>query len=121
MPPPFHTLNHHRSHRVSHKLHTDAVYLEVVGCECSASKKMTPLRIHLRGYFASTIGEKEAAQMTRRKKVKPLYSREALTTDDISQRLEDEKQKRNKYFELKNSWGCCPNLNYLLSSIAGIH
>ena len=24
----------------------------------------------------------------------------------------------NKYFELNDSWGCCPNLNYLLSSVA---
>ena len=24
----------------------------------------------------------------------------------------------NKYFELKNSWGCRPNSNYLLSSVA---
>ena len=25
------------------------------------------------------------------------------------------KQKQNKYFELKNSWGCRPNSNYLLT------
>ena len=26
---------------------------------------------------------------------------------------------KNKYFKLKkNSWGCCPNSNYLLSSVA---
>ena len=79
------------------EIHTDAVYLQVVGCECSASKKMTPVRIHLRGYFASLIGgKKEVAKKTGRKKVKPLYSGEALTTDDISQRLEDEEQKRKE-------------------------
>ena len=76
-------------------IHTDAVYIQVVGCECLASK-MTPLRIHLRGYFASLIGGKKEVAQTRRKKVKQLYSGEALTTDDISQRLEDEEQKRKK-------------------------
>ena len=28
------------------------------------------------------------------------------------------KKKKNKYFELRNSWGCCSNSNYLLSSFA---
>ena len=36
------------------------------------------------------------AKKTGWKKVKPLYSGEALTTDDISQRLEDEEQKRKE-------------------------
>ena len=27
-------------------------------------------------------------------------------------------EPQNKYFKLKNSWDCCPNPNYLLSSVA---
>lgn len=56
---------------------------------------MTPLRIHLRGYFANlTGGKKEAgAKKTGLKRVKALYSGEALTADDISQRLAEEEQK----------------------------
>ena len=36
-------------------------------------------------------------------------------------RLYEYVNEANKYFELKKSWSCCPNLNYLLSSIAGNH
>ena len=49
---------------------------------------MTPLWIHPHGYFASLIGgNTEVAQKTGQTKVKPLYSGEAFTPDDISQRL----------------------------------
>ena len=82
------------------EIRTDAVNLQVVGCECSASKRMMPVRIHLRGYFASLIGgkkevaKKEVAKKTGRKKVKPLYSGEALTTDDRGLRIRSRKGKR---------------------------
>ena len=29
----------------------------------------------------------------------------------------DTSSKLNKYFELKKSWGCCHNSNYLLTSV----
>ena len=59
---------------------------------------MTPARVYLRGYFFKLIGRKKAEtkKMTR-KRVKPLYSGEALTTDEIYERLdEDDQQKHEK-------------------------
>ena len=44
----------------------------------------------------------------------PVYVSSAKTT----QKFGGKKKKKNKYFELRNSWGCCSNSNYLLSSFA---
>lgn len=72
--------------------------MQVKCCECFSEKQLTPVRIYLRGYFARLLGKKKTERKkTARRKVKALYSGEALTADDIYERLEEEdKEKREK-------------------------
>ena len=58
--------------------------------------KLTPIRVYLRGYFATVIGGTKANGRKLRKRVKTLYSGEALTTDDIYERLEDDDKKKQR-------------------------
>ena len=71
--------------------------MQVKCCECFSEKQLTPVCVYLRGYFACLLGKKTERGKTAHRKVKVLYSREALTADDIFERLEEEdKQKLEK-------------------------
>ena len=48
--------------------------------------------------------------------LKICYSRSVCSWHSVPSR-----SRENKYFELKHSWGCHPNLNYLLSSVESEH
>ena len=77
---------------------THLIHVQVKCCECFSEKQLTPVRVYLRGYFARLLGKKKAEKKkTARRKVKALYSGEALMADDIYERLEEEdKEKREK-------------------------
>ena len=77
---------------------THLIHVQVKCCECFSEKQLTPVRVYLRGYFARLLGKKKTERKkTARRKVKALYSGEALTADDIFEKLEEEdKQKLEK-------------------------
>ncbi len=57
---------------------------------------MTPVRVYLRGYFARLIGTRGEKTKTARKRVKPLYSGEALTQDNVFERLEAKEREKTE-------------------------
>lgn len=84
-------------HDKGNNVHEDThiVHVQVSCCQCANERQMTPVRVYLRGYFARHWREKGTKTACRR--VKPVYSGEALTTDDIYERLEeDDRQKKEK-------------------------
>ena len=72
------------------------VHVQVSCCECFRQTHITPVRIYLRGYFSNLIGKKQEEKKTERRKVKSVYSGEALTSDDMIARLEDEDRERKE-------------------------
>ena len=86
--------------------HTQVIQVKVTCCECVKKSEIeiavTPVRIHLRGYFSSLIGRKKTdGKKVTRKRVKPPYSGEALTADDIYGRLKEEDEQRKDKIEQK--------------------
>ena len=74
---------------------THLIHVQVKCCECFSEKQLTPVRVYLRGYFAHLLGKKKTERKkTARRKVKALYSGEALTADDIFERLEEEDKQK---------------------------
>ena len=61
-------------------------------------KEVTPIQLQLKGYFAKLLtAKKPSAKSTDKRRVKPNFYGEALTTDDVYQRLEkEEKEKEEK-------------------------
>ena len=81
-------------------LHT--VEVSVKCCDCFTETQLTPVRVYLQGYFAKLIGDTKAnGRKTVRRRVKPLYSGEALTTDEIYERLEDDDRKKTEKAQQK--------------------
>ena len=93
----------------SNDLPKQCVVLELSG-ECTINKTITPVRLHLRGYFTEVL-QKNRQQRTRqmdKRKVRPKFYGEALTLDEVHERLlmEEEKkaakQKKQEERELAN-------------------
>lgn len=70
------------------------MHLQISCCECFRKTPVTPVRVYLRKYFAQLIGSRRVQKKTGRRKVKPVYSGEALTSDEIFERLEEEDRLR---------------------------
>ena len=65
--------------------------MQVKCCECFSKKQLTPVHVYLQGFFARLLGKKKTEiKKTARRKVKALYSGEALTADSIFERVEEE-------------------------------
>ena len=64
------------------------------GCkQCGA--ELTPMRPHLMQHFEQLLQKRNAQKTVKRRRIKPQYYGEALTSDEIYQRLqEDEKEKQ---------------------------
>ena len=76
---------------------THLIHVKVSCCECYNEKQLTPVRVYFRGYFARLLGKnKMERKKTARRKVKALYSGEALTADDIYERLEEEEKRKEQ-------------------------
>ena len=83
----------------SNCLPKQSVVLELSG-ECTINKTITPVRLHLRGYFTEVL-QKNRQQRTRqmdKRKVRPKFYGEALTLDEVHERLlmEEEEKKAAK-------------------------
>ena len=76
--------------------HTHLIHVQVKCCECFSEKQLTPVRVYLWGYFAHLLGKKRTERKTACRKLKALNSGEALTADDIFERLKEDKQKVEK-------------------------
>jgi hypothetical protein len=60
-------------------------------------KTITPIRLHLRGYFADLLQKKkECTKQTDRRKLKPRFYGEALTADEIYERMLEEEHQKEK-------------------------
>ena len=71
--------------------------MQVKCCECFSEKELTPVRADLRWYFARLLGKKKTERKkTAYRKVKALYSGEALTADDIFEGLRRRKSRSLK-------------------------
>ena len=70
--------------------------------KCQVNTFVTPIKLHLRGYFAKILHKnKETRKRTENKqKIKPQFYGEALTTDDFFERVREE-EKRKKEAEQK--------------------
>ena len=63
----------------------------------TVAKTTTPIRFQLRGYFAQLLQAKEpGSKSTDKWKVKPKFYGEALTTDDVFQRFEEEETRKEE-------------------------
>lgn len=92
------------------------VRVKVSCCKCIETKDITPARLYLREYFSSLIGRKNTqAKKTTRRKVKPLYSGEALTADDIYERIEKEDRQRKEKIKEKEEKAKERKLRYIIS------
>ena len=70
---------------------THLIHVQVKCCECFSEKQLILVSVYLWGYFAHLLSMKKTERKnTACKKVKGLYSEEALTADDIFERLEEE-------------------------------
>ena len=95
--------HHYRRHQQLHPLYRPkTVILVTIQCTCKChavsvfTKHITPVRVYLRGYFANLIGEKQAEKKTGRRKVISVCTGEALTSDEMITRLEDEDRERKR-------------------------
>ena len=79
------------------------IVVQISCCDCIHHSKVTPARVYLCDYFTRLIGCKKAHEKkTARRRIKPMYSGEALTENDIFERLEEEdKQKQEKVKQKK--------------------
>ena len=59
-------------------------------------KKITPIRLHLRGGFSSLIqgNKQQNGCTTDNRKIKPRFHGEALTQDDVCQRVTEEEEEK---------------------------
>ena len=76
----------------------DGVVINLKGT-VTTEEGSTPIRLQLRGYFARFLASKRKgnAKATDKRKVKPIFYGEALTTDEVFERLEkEEKEKKEK-------------------------
>ena len=63
----------------------------------TVAKTTTPIRFQLRGYFAQLLqAKKPSSKSTDKRKVKPKFYGEALTTDDVFQRFEEEETRKEE-------------------------
>lgn len=84
---------------------SNAVSVELVGT-CTIKSAVTPIRLHLRGYFSQLLqkNRERSTHPADKRKVKPRFYGEALTVDEIYERLVEEarlkeqtkKQKKQK-------------------------
>jgi len=97
-------------------IHT--IQIKMSCCECVDVKDITPVRVYLRGYFSTLIGRKKTeARKTSRRRVKPLYSGEALTADEIYERLEEEDKEKNEKAQQKAERAKEKEGRYILYSV----
>ena len=75
------------------------VFVHISCCECVHKADLTPatVYVYLHYYFAKLIGRRKAqVKKTSRRKIKPLYSEEALTENEIYERLKEENRQSRK-------------------------
>ena len=70
---------------------------------CTVNKSVTPIRLELRCYFSQLLKKNREKQShpTDRHKVKPRFYGEALTLDDVFERLLEEEETKKKLIEEK--------------------
>ena len=73
------------------------IIIQITCCKCIHQVEVTPARLYLCDYYTKLIGlKKEQEKKTERRRIKPMYSGEALTENDIFDRLEDEDQQKQE-------------------------
>ena len=74
--------------------------------ECTLNDTVTPIRLHLRGYFTNVLqkNKQTRSRPIDKRKVKPQFYGEALTVDEVFKRMEeDEKEKKATAEEKKKA------------------
>ena len=93
-----------RKHRIrsSGSGTASSVTVNLVGT-CTVDSSVTPVRLELKGYFSRLLQKNQGKQApcndTRAQKVKPQFYGEAVTLDEIYQRLRDEEEAKKKQLE----------------------
>ena len=68
--------------------------------ECTINNTVTPIRRHLRGYFSQLIHKNKQSRCQHNKagklRIKPKFYGEALTTDDIYDRIKNKKDPNKR-------------------------
>lgn len=66
--------------------------------ECTVNNAVTPIRLHLRGYFSQLIHKNKQSRCQQdkagKRRIKPKFYGEALTTDEIYDRIAAEEQNK---------------------------
>ena len=71
--------------------------------ECAVNNSVTPIRIHLRGYFTKLLqkNKQKRSQRVDQRKVKPHFYGEALTVDEVYERMVAEEEEKKREAESK--------------------
>ena len=83
--------------------------IEVVGtCTVSNGQSVTPLRLHLRGYFTKLLEKKRERPAKRRDKTKtkPRFYGEALTLDEVAERYAEAESEKELKQQSKRKGTC---------------
>ena len=63
---------------------------------CTVDSSITPIRLELKGYFSKLLQKKQAHKAVDKQKVKPKFYGEAVTLDEVYDRLVDEEVKKKE-------------------------
>ena len=71
--------------------------------QCTINQTVTPIRMHLKGYFTKVLQKNRQARNPKvdKRKVKPKFYGEALTADDVYERMLQEEEEKKRVAEEK--------------------
>ena len=71
------------------------ITVEMTG-KCTVGNAVTPIRLHLRGYFSSLLqkNKPQKGQAADKRKAKPRFYGEALTLDEVYERVSEEQRQK---------------------------
>ena len=86
---------------------------------CTISSTITPIRLYLKGYFAQLLQRKKSkAVSTEKSRVKPRFYGEALTVDEVYERMAAEEHEKKGKKAKGQAWlqGCEEEIRRVLCS-----